>query len=140
MVDGVISMALSMPTKQFLKLGSRRNVMTEQLNTEDFFVQIRPQLTDTNEWTGAVDVNVVTMPDNPLNDVDYYSLLNLAKLVCSTIPVMEEDDEFRVKLEHWLEQYENSGGDFADDKRLSVKGEEGNVVYLDFLTETEGSA
>ena len=114
--------------------------MTEQLNTEDFFVQIRPQLTDTNEWTGAVDVNVVTMPDNPLNDVDYYSLLNLAKLVCSTIPVMEEDDEFRVKLEHWLEQYENSGGDFADDKRLSVKGEEGNVVYLDFLSETEGSA
>jgi hypothetical protein len=111
----------------------------KNVNTEDFFVQLRPMMDKANQWTGAVDVNVVTLPDNPLDDDDYYAMLNLAKLVCSVVPVMEEDDDFRDKLEKWLTDYEADGGELAQEVRGTVVNQEGNVVYLNFVSNTEGN-
>ena len=35
------------------------------------------------------------MPDNPLDDEDYYKVMHFAKMMCASVPVMEESEDLR---------------------------------------------
>ena len=69
----------------------------DKLNNEDFIIQVKPTLRNDSEWTGEVDVSVITSSDNPLNDEDYYGVLEFCRVMCASIPLMERDENIRKK-------------------------------------------
>ena len=69
----------------------------DKLNNEDFIIQVKPTLKNDSEWTGEVDVSVITSSDNPLNDEDYYGVLEFCRVMCASIPLMERDENIKTK-------------------------------------------
>ena len=41
------------------------------LEGEDFVLRIRPETDEDGEWTGEIDMAIITQPDNNLGDEDY---------------------------------------------------------------------
>tara|TARA_R110002020_G_scaffold275337_1_gene490551 strand:- start:135 stop:455 length:321 start_codon:yes stop_codon:yes gene_type:complete len=64
----------------------------------DFIVRITPLLDENNAWTGELKIGSITTDDNTLSDDDYSHLMYLVTLLSSAVPLMEEDSEFRNKL------------------------------------------
>jgi hypothetical protein len=114
----------------------------DKLRLEDFVICVRPQLTSKQEWTGEVDVSVVSSADNPLNDEDYYGLLEFCRVMCATVPLMEYDDNLRNKALNILkkedEVYENNKAK----KKAKIVDKHDNVVVVSFNadTNTKGNA
>ena len=106
------------------------------MRPEDFLISVRPQLDPRRLWTGQVDVTIMSSHENPLNDEDFYSLMSFCRTICSSIPVMEEDDYVRDKLEAKADEYENRNSN----EKAKVVDNDDNVVYLSFNTDTEGNA
>ena len=65
-----------------------KKLMTE-INEEDFLIRVRPFADDEGKWNGEVDISIMAMPDNPMEDEDYYQVMHFAKLMCASVPVME---------------------------------------------------
>lgn len=107
---------------------------------QDFIVRIRPYLDDEGSWNGEIDVAVVTQPDNNLKDDDYFQVMHFCKMIASSIPVMELNEDFRELVHAYvMETLENNYEVELEDKP-KVVGEEGNVVKIDFGTTTKGNA
>jgi hypothetical protein len=110
----------------------------KDINKEDFLIRIRPLLTEEDEWTGQIDLSVMTFPQNPLDDDDYTQLMHFSKMICSSVPVMEAVEEFREMLHNFvMSQEEEIDISLEDDVEKTY---DGNVVHLNFNTKTGGSA
>jgi hypothetical protein len=110
----------------------------KDINKEDFVIRIRPMLTDEDEWTGQIDLAVMTFPENPLDDEDYAQLIHFSKMVCSSVPVMEAVEEFREMLHNFvMSQEEEVDISLEDDVEKTY---DGNVVHLTFNSNTKGRA
>tara|TARA_R110002153_G_scaffold83296_2_gene209579 strand:+ start:838 stop:1197 length:360 start_codon:yes stop_codon:yes gene_type:complete len=113
----------------------------EHISNEDFLVRIRPMVDTSGTWTGDIDVAIITQPDNELDDDDYYQMMHFTKMLASTIPVMEFNEEFRDLVNKYV--VETVDGDFEveeEENKLHVVEEEGNVVKIGFNTKTKGTA
>ena len=111
-----------------------------QIKPEDFIIGIRPDIDENNVWTGEVTMNIVTSKENPLDDDDYYALLAFCKVICSSVPVMEEDDYVRKKLEDKADEYEKYVEEPLKKKKGKVVDKQDNVVILSFDADTKGNA
>lgn len=110
-----------------------------QIKKEDFIISVRPRLDSKRAWTGEVDLSIVTSMDNPLTDDDYYGVLSFCKVVCSSVPVMEEDEYVRKLLEDKANEFDEIN--FVPEKKKGkVVDKHDNVVVLSFDADTEGSA
>ena len=69
----------------------------DDINPEDFLIQVKPMLNPAKRWTGEVDVSVVSSKENPLNDEDYYGVLEFCRIICASIPMMEKDASLEQK-------------------------------------------
>ena len=76
----------------------------DDINPEDFLIQVKPMLNPAKKWTGEVDVSVVSSKENPLNDEDYYGVLEFCRIICASIPMMEKDASLRTKAVDYLKQ------------------------------------
>ena len=76
----------------------------DDINPEDFIIQVKPMLNPAKRWTGEVDVSVVSSKENPLNDEDYYGVLEFCRIICASIPMMEKDASLRTKAVDYLKQ------------------------------------
>ena len=65
----------------------------ESIDEGDFVIRIRP--TDRGEWTGEVDISIISQADNPLNDEGYTQVMHFCKMMCATIPLMETRRDLR---------------------------------------------
>ena len=106
------------------------------IDTEDFILRIRPETDTDGEWTGEIDVAIITQPDNDLNDEDYSQIMHFCKMLASTIPVME----FRELVHKYVMAMKGLEYDVELEDKPKVIGEDGNVIQIDFNTKTEGSA
>ena len=117
--------------------------LAKEVNEEDFLIRVRPFSDDDGRWSGEVDISIMAMPDNPMDDEDYYQVMHFAKMMCATVPVMEEVEDLRnIVHEYVLKVIDNE-----DDIELELEDEisvektyDGNVVHLNFNTKTGGSA
>ena len=118
--------------------------MIEQENTtlenEDFILRIRPETDDEGEWTGDIDLAIITQPDNKLDDEDYSQLMHFCKMLASTVPVMENNPEFREIVHHFVMNMKDVDYSVELEDKPKVLETEGNVVKIDFGTKTKGSA
>ena len=114
-----------------------------EINEEDFLIRVRPFADDDGTWSGEVDISIMAMPDNPLDDDDYYKVMHFAKMMCASVPVMEEVQELRdIVHEYVVNVLDNEMEiDVELEEEAGVeKTYDGNVVHLSFNTKTGGSA
>ena len=115
------------------------NGLLSNISKEDFVIRIRPMLEDENSWTGQVDITIVTFPENPLDDDDYNQLIHFSKMVCSSVPIMEEVEQIREMFNEYALLKEEEEVDIEDQNDVK-KTYDGNVIHIKFDTDTEGSA
>ena len=90
---------------------------------EDFVIRVRPTVSG-EDWTGEIDISIISGAENPLNDENYTQLMHFCKMMCATVPIMEQDDAIRNLVHTYVVEV-------VDD---------GNVVHLNFNSKTGGSA
>jgi hypothetical protein len=116
--------------------------LAKEISEEDFLIRVRPFANDEGRWSGEVDISIMAMPDNPMDDDDYYQVMHFIKMMCAAVPVMEEVEELRnIVHEYVIKVLDN---EMNIDVELEEEGVEktydGNVVHLHFNTKTGGSA
>ena len=104
---------------------------------EDFTIRVRPLLDKDKNWTGEIDVVIITQPYNSLNDDDYYQVMHICKMISSVIPLMEKD----VKLRNTMNDYvvNKLDKDYTHDitKDSKIEKIEDNVIRINFRPETK---
>jgi len=114
-----------------------------EINEEDFLIRVRPFADDDGAWSGEVDISIMAMPDNPLDDDDYYKVMHFAKMMCASVPVMEESEDLRdIVHEYVINVLDNEMEiDVELEEEAGVeKTYDGNIVHINFNTKTGGSA
>jgi len=120
-----------------------KNEIVEQLSEDDFLIRVRPYMDEDGEWSGEIDLSVIALPNNPLNDESYFQIMHFCKMMCATIPIMEQSEEIRnIVHEYVLNVIDNEMQvDVQLEEEMGVeKTYDGNVVHLNFNTKTGGSA
>ena len=96
----------------------------------DFVIRISPVLDQDDEWTGELNVGYMAMDENYMNDLDYQHLDMVTNMAISTLPLSEEDMEFRNKL---YEYTVNALSAEQDGKsKVTTEKVDDNVVKLNF--------
>ena len=100
----------------------------QQFDDNDILVRLSPFLDPKGEWTGELLVGMVSSEDNDLSEDDYFSIMQLASMLCAAVPLMEEDEKFReVLYKHTQTMIEK------DDKRKpKIVKQEDNVIKVNF--------
>ena len=113
----------------------------ENILEEDFVIRVRPTVND-GEWTGEVDISIIAGADNPLNDEGYSQLMHFCKMMCSTVPIMEQDETIRNLVHTYVMEVVDNDTDYVleEDDDVIITKEDGNVVHLSFGSKTKGSA
>jgi len=107
---------------------------------EDFIIRVRPSVKEDGEWTGEIDISIISQADNPLNDEGYNQVMHFCKMVCSTVPIMEQDETLRNLVHTYVMEVVDNDDDIADDDEVIITKEDGNVVHLNFGSKTKGNA
>ena len=117
--------------------------LASEVNEEDFLIRVRPFSNDEGRWSGEVDISIMAMPDNPLDDEDYYNVMHFTKMMCASVPVMEEVEELRNIVHEYVTKVIDTEMDIdveLEEESGVEKTYDGNVVHLHFNTRTKGSA
>mgnify|MGYP003116505717 FL=1 len=114
--------------------------MTEdKIMEDDFLVRVRPVKSDAGIYTGEANFSVISSQDTEVpadlyKDIDY-----IVRCMLSTIPLMEQDEEFRDFVNYYVKNNFQYEFDETEDRPL-IQDIDGNVITINFNTDTEGSA
>ncbi len=117
--------------------------LSKEINEEDFIIRIRPFADNDGKWSGEVDISIMAMPDNPLEDEDYGQLMHFTKMICASVPVMEEVEQLRNLIHEYVITVIDNESDVTlelEEKCGVEKTYDGNIVHLNFNSKTKGSA
>ena len=119
--------------------------LKKQIEDEDFVIRLRPYADDDGKWSGEIDISIMAFPENQMDDDDYGQVMHFCKMMCATVPIMEESKEIRdIVHDYVLEVIDNEMDievQLEDEKEAGVeKTYDGNIVHLNFNTKTGGSA
>ncbi len=120
-----------------------RDKIAKEVQNEDLLIRVRPFADNDGKWTGEVDISIMAMPDNPMDDEDYYQVMHFAKMMCATVPVMEEVEDLRNIVHEYVLKVIDNEDDIEvelEDEIAVEKTYDGNVIHLNFNTKTGGSA
>ena len=116
----------------------------KEIQDEDFVIRIRPFADDDGRWTGEIDVSIMAFPENPMDDDDYGQVMHFAKMMCATVPIMEESKEIRDIAHDYVMEVIDNEMDISVELEEEAAGVEktydGNIVHLNFNSKTGGSA
>ena len=74
----------------------------ELLQSEDFVIVIRP-LVEQGNWTGSVQVGVISDPTSELSEPDTIALSKLCNMISASIPAMDQHSFIRHIIESYVE-------------------------------------
>jgi hypothetical protein len=117
--------------------------MINKIYDEDFIIRVRPFTDDNGEWDGEIDISILAFPENPLNDDDYGNLMHFVKMMCSSVPVMEQEESIRNLIHEYVIKVVDNEMDIdveLEEEMGVEKTYDGNVVHLAFNTKTGGNA
>ena len=114
--------------------------MEVQIDEGDFVIRVRPTEID-GQWTGEIDISIISQAGNPLDDEGYTQVMHFCKMMCATVPLMEADEGLRNLVHSYvMEVVDREDEDVVDDDGVIITKEDGNVVHLSFGSKTKGSA
>jgi len=113
----------------------------ENIEDEDFVIRIRPTVNNA-EWTGEIDISIISSAGNPLDDEGYSQVMHFCKMMCATVPIMEADESIRNLVHTYVMEVVDNDSDYVleEDEDVIITKEDGNVVHLSFGSKTKGSA
>lgn len=112
----------------------------ERILDEDFLIRVRPLKTD-DEFTGEASFSVISSDSSDLSFDMKEDLEYVVKCMLSVVPLMEQDEEFKNFVMHYVDNYFVYEFDERTSSNQSlIKGIDGNVITINFNTDTEGSA
>ncbi|OUW96943.1 MAG: hypothetical protein CBD97_00285 [Pelagibacteraceae bacterium TMED237] len=109
-----------------------------ELEEEDFVIKVHPHRDKNNKWTGDVTLGIITSDGNPLSDYDFYYMMEFTNLICASVPLMQEDKDFREKLENFVEYEKELIKEKEKEKRKVNRM--GNIITVKFSDKVDGSA
>jgi hypothetical protein len=112
-----------------------------EFDENDYVVRVRPTVVN-NEWTGEIDIAIVTSADNNLEDDSYSQMMHFTKMMCATVPLMEANEDMRNFVHTYvIEEIDKDFTSVVEEKsEVTFTHEDGNVIRLNFGTRTKGSA
>ena len=111
----------------------------EDIQEGDFVIRVRPT-EDAGEWTGEIDISIISQANNPLDDESYGQVMHFCKMMASTIPVMETNEDLRDLVHDYVMEHVDKEYEVELEDKPKIIGEDGNVVKIDFATRTKGNA
>ncbi len=117
--------------------------IAKELNDEDYLIRVRPLPNDEGGWSGEIDISIIASQDNPLEDADYYQVMHYCKMMCASVPIMEESKEMRDIVHSYVMEVLDTEMEIdveLEEEAGVEKTYDGNVVHLNFNTKTGGSA
>ena len=119
--------------------------LKKQIEDEDFVIRIRPFADDDGKWSGEIDISIIAFPENRMDDDDYGQVMHFCKMMCATVPIMEESKDIRDIVHEYVLNIIDNEMDIEvqlDNEREAgvEKTYDGNVIHLSFNTKTGGSA
>ena len=113
-----------------------------EITERDFFIQVKPTFDERDEWNGEVNITVAYPPRNVLTKQAYSGIDFFVKMLVCSVSVMEIDQHVREAIHNYVA--ENYPEDFSDtyerDGKLIDIEHDGNIIKLNFIKDTEGSA
>tara|TARA_R110000772_G_scaffold9424_4_gene30940 strand:+ start:551 stop:898 length:348 start_codon:yes stop_codon:yes gene_type:complete len=100
-------------------------------NPNDYIIRLTPFLDDMGNWTGELLVGTVTTDENNLTEEDHFNLMGITRMVCASVPAMEENDKVRDVLNIIVDRIERDP-DEGDEPQLVVSSVEENVINVNF--------
>ena len=113
----------------------KKEELIEKIEDEDFIIRVRPFADDNGEWSGEIDISIMAFPNNPMDDEDYGNVMHFCKMMCATVPIMEQEENIRNIVHEYVMKVIDNEMDMGVQKEY-----DGNVVHLNFNTKTGGSA
>ena len=117
--------------------------LKKQIEDEDFVIRLRPYADDDGKWSGEIDRSIMAFPENRMDDDDYGQVMHFCKMMCATVPIMEQEESIRnIVHEYVMKVIDNEMEiDVELEEKVGVEKEyDGNIVRLNFNTKTGGSA
>ena len=117
--------------------------MMEKIQDEDFVIRVRPFADDDGTWSGEIDISIMAFPDNPMDDEDYSNVMHFCKMICATVPIMEQEESIRNIVHEYVMKVLDNEMDInveLEEKMGVQKEYDRNVVHLNFNSKTGGSA
>jgi len=111
----------------------------EKISDDDFIVRVRPVKTDDGIYTGEANFSVISSQDSEVPNDLYKDIDYIVRCMLSTVPLMEQDEEFRDFVNHYVKNNFKYEFDETEDRPL-IQDIDGNVITINFNTDTEGSA
>jgi len=98
----------------------------------DFVIRISPVMDSDDTWTGELNVGYLTMDENYMKEEDYAHVDIVTNMTLSSIPLMEEDLQFRSKLyQYTLDALSETSEEHV--KKVTTEHEDdSNVIKLRF--------
>jgi len=95
---------------------------------------MKPNFSNEGKWDGNIDLDIITDNKHTILKQDYLQLMQVASLVCSSLPMMEIDEEFRNTLCEYVESMIEQ--DKIEEKKEiikdSVANTTGNIIKVNF--------
>ena len=101
---------------------------------EEMSIRVSPEIVD-GVWTGNINLSVDAFDHSPLNDMDYFSLMNFVRMIMAVPVLMEEDATAREKLYSILEKEID-----PPKKNGKIISRKNNIITINFNSKTDGSA
>ena len=112
--------------------------MITKVKPEDFIIQVRPFIDPkTKSWNGIITLNIISSDKTPLSKKDESDIWHICQMMCSVIPLTEENPEFSDLLDTFLQKTDKDFGNQdnkKDKKRLTNIERDGNIIRLNFKT------
>ena len=103
--------------------------IANKLDKNDFIIRVRPTRQKGNGiWSGTADITVVTSEENDLPDKEWSDLMEYCRMMCASVPIIEEVENFRKLIHDYLKRsYDNNEDVFLDKEPNS------NIILLKFM-------
>lgn len=103
-----------------------------------FYIQLKPTVDENYEWTGDLEVNIVTDKENPIDKNSFMSMMHLSEIVACSIAYMEEYPDLISSIEDFMDSAEFEARKTNNEPQVEYT--DGNVIKLTFGSKTKGNA
>ena len=111
-----------------------------KMRKEDFLIRVRPFRDKDGSWNGDIDLSIITQPSNDMDDEDYHQVMHFCKMMASTVPIMEYNEDLRDMVHEYVMEHVDKEYIIEVEPKSQVVDRSDNVVTIDFGTKTKGSA
>lgn len=118
---------------------SNDNKEQKTFSDEDFIIRVRPQKDSEGNFDGEASFSVISSSSSELPYTLYKDIEYVVRCMLSTVPLMEIDDEFRKFVFNYVDTQFEYMFEEGEPESL-IKSRDGNVITIDFGTNTKGNA